>query len=59
MEKTWYNVYFNDERVDQFNTLEEAMRYIDNLKTYITKSTYVYDEDCVEWNEISEKKLNE
>lgn len=59
MEKTWYNVYFNDERVDQFNTLEEAMRYIDNLKTYITKSTYVYDEDCVEWNEISEKKLDE
>ena len=59
--KTWYNVNIDGFRVDQFNTVEEAQKYIDDFKSrcYITKSVYVYDEDCIEWNEISEKNLNE
>jgi hypothetical protein len=61
MEKTWYNVNINGARVEQFNTVEEAQQYIDDFKSrcYITKSIYSYDEACVEWNEISEKSLND
>ena len=61
MERTWYNVNIDGTRVDQFGTIEEAQQYIDDFKSrcYITKTLYVYDEDCTEWYEINEKNLND
>ena len=54
-QRTYYNVNINDSRVEQFETLEEAQEYISNLmKPYITKSTYVYDQECDCWDEVAE-----
>lgn len=58
-QKIWYNVNINDSRVEQFETLEQAQDYINKqVKPYITKSTYEYDDECEYWNEISETCCN-
>ena len=54
-QKIWYNVNVNGSRVEQFETLKQALDYINKqVKPYITKSLYEYDNECECWNEISE-----
>ena len=58
-QKIWYNVNVNDTRVEQFETLEQAQDYINKqIKPYITKSTYEYDNECGCWEEIRETVCN-
>ena len=58
-QKIWYNVNVNDSRIEQFETLEQAQDYINKqVKPYITKSMYEYDDECECWNEISEMGCN-
>ena len=58
-QKIWYNVNVNDSRIEQFETLEQAQDYINKqVKPYITKSMYEYDDECECWNEISEMSCN-
>ena len=55
MEKTWYNVNVNGYRVEQFETLEQAQEYLNKqIKPFITKSIYKYDNECDEWYETTE-----
>lgn len=55
-QKTLYNVNINNSRVEQFETLEQAQDYINKqIKPYITKSIYEYDNECECWDEIIEE----
>lgn len=53
-----YNVNINNSRIEQFETLGQAQDYISKqVKPYITKSTYEYDDECECWDEIVETHL--
>lgn len=50
----------SDTRLEQFETLEQAQDYInEQIKPYITKSTYEYDYECGCWEEIRETVCNQ